>query len=51
MNLRETLSERLEAAFAATGHAGAQALVQTASKPEFGDYQANGVNRISIRQS
>ncbi len=43
MNVRALISGRIEAALAETGNPGAPALVQPASRPEFGDYQANGV--------
>ena len=42
MHIRSLLSQRIEAAFTNLGLSG-QALLQTASRPEFGDYQANGV--------
>ena len=42
MNLKRLLTERLEAALAAAGAADAQAIVGPATRPEFGDYQANG---------
>ena len=42
MNLRNLLCARLDAAFAAAGAAGAPAIVGPATRPEFGDYQANG---------
>ena len=42
MYIKRLLSERIETAFATLGLEGA-ALVQAASRPEFGDYQANGV--------
>ena len=42
MLVKAILSERIEAAFARLGLEG-QALVQNAARPEFGDYQANGV--------
>jgi arginyl-tRNA synthetase len=43
MNVRALIGDRIEAALAETGNPGAPALVQPASRPEFGDYQANGV--------
>ncbi|MEZ5557157.1 MAG: arginine--tRNA ligase [Pseudomonadales bacterium] len=43
MNIRTLLSERIEAALAASLGEPAPAVVQPASKPEFGDYQANGI--------
>ncbi len=48
MHIRSLLSERIEAAFAHLGLEG-QALVQAASRPEFGDYQANGVMAAAKR--
>ena len=42
MHIRSLLTQRIEAAFTSLGLSG-QALLQTASRPEFGDYQANGV--------
>ena len=42
MNLRNLLSARLDAAFAAAGAVDAPAIVGPATRPEFGDYQANG---------
>ncbi|WP_137938681.1 arginine--tRNA ligase [Chitinivorax sp. B] len=43
MTLLQLLTQRFEAALAAAGAPGAQPLVQPAGKPEFGDYQVNGV--------
>ncbi|MCK4601019.1 MAG: arginine--tRNA ligase, partial [Phycisphaerae bacterium] len=43
MNLRQLLESRLIKAFAEAGATGAAALVAPAGRPEFGDYQANGV--------
>ncbi len=43
MTLLELLSARVQAALAAVGAPDAQPLVQPAARPEFGDYQANGV--------
>ena len=48
MHIRALLSERIEAAFAHLGLEG-QALLQAASRPEFGDYQANGVMAAAKR--
>ena len=48
MHIRSLLSERIEAAFAHLGLEG-QALLQAASRPEFGDYQANGVMAAAKR--
>lgn len=42
MNLRNTLEERIAAALSAAGAPGAAAMVKPASRPEFGDYQADG---------
>ena len=49
MNVRELLNERFQTAFAAAGYADAQPLLQAASKPEFGDYQVNGVMAAAKR--
>lgn len=43
MNLKHLLDQRLSAALAAAAGAEAGAVVQPAARPEFGDYQANGV--------
>ena len=43
MNLKKELSGRVSAALAAAGAEGAPALLAPAARPEFGDYQANGV--------
>lgn len=48
MHIRALLSERIESAFATLGLEG-HALLQTASRPEFGDYQANGVMAAAKR--
>lgn len=48
MRIRSLLSQRIEAAFTALGLSG-QALLQSASRPEFGDYQANGVMAAAKR--
>ena len=48
MLVKAILSERIEAAFAQLGLDG-QALVQNAARPEFGDYQANGVMAAAKR--
>ena len=50
MNLRRLLTERLEAAFAEVGAAGADAIVREAARPEFGDYQANGAMAAAKRR-
>ncbi len=42
MNLRALFTERLEAGLARAGAASAEAIVGPATRPEFGDYQANG---------
>jgi len=42
VNLRTLLAERLEAALRDAGAADAPAIVGPATRPEFGDYQANG---------
>ena len=42
MHIKDTLSARIEAAFDQLGLVG-PGLVQAAARPEFGDYQANGV--------
>lgn len=41
--LTELLDSRVRAALAAVGCPDAQAIIQPAGRPEFGDYQANGV--------
>ncbi|MDN0074223.1 arginine--tRNA ligase [Crenobacter sp. SG2303] len=43
MTILQLINERVQAALAAAGAPDAPAVVQPASKPEFGDYQANGV--------
>ncbi len=43
MNLRRTIEARVCEAMSAVGAEGSPALVSTAARPEFGDYQANGV--------
>ncbi len=48
MNLRELLAQRIEQALADCGTP-APALVRTAAKPEFGDYQANGIMAAAKR--
>jgi arginyl-tRNA synthetase len=48
MRIKPLLAARIEAAFSALGIDG-PALVQAASKPEFGDYQANGVMAAAKR--
>ena len=49
MNLKRLLTERLEAALSAAGADGAQAIVGPATRPEFGDYQANGAMAAAKR--
>lgn len=48
MHIRQTLTARIEAAFAALELQG-DALVQSSSRPEHGDYQANGVMAAAKR--
>ena len=48
MHIRSLLSQRIEAAFTTLGLSG-KALLQAASRPEFGDYQANGVMAAAKR--
>ncbi len=48
MQIKALLTARIEAAFAALGLEG-PALVQNAARPEFGDYQANGVMAAAKR--
>lgn len=43
MTILQLINQRVEAALAAAGAPGAPAIVQPATKAEFGDYQANGV--------
>ncbi|MGR2678952.1 arginine--tRNA ligase [Chromobacterium haemolyticum] len=43
MTILQLINQRVQAALAAAGAPDAPAVVQPASKPEFGDYQANGV--------
>lgn len=43
MSIQQLLDARLQAALAAAGAPGAPAILQPSSRPEFGDYQANGV--------
>lgn len=43
MTIQQLINDRVVAALAAAGAPDAPAVVQPASKPEFGDYQANGV--------
>ena len=49
MNLRQLLSDRLDDAFGAAGAARASAIVGPATKPEYGDYQANGAMAAAKR--
>ena len=48
MNLRQALEERVSTALAAAGQ-DAPALLRNAARPEFGDYQANGVMAAAKR--
>lgn len=48
MKIKALLSQRIESAFGALGLEG-QAMLQAASRPEFGDYQANGVMAAAKR--
>lgn len=50
MSPKRLLTERLEAAFATIGAAGAAAVVGPATRPEFGDYQANGAMAVAKRK-
>jgi len=43
MTIQQLISERVQVALAAAGAPDAPATVQPASKPEFGDFQANGI--------
>ena len=49
MNVKRLLTERLEAALAEAGAEDAQAIVGPATRPEFGDYQANGAMAAAKR--
>ena len=49
MQIKATLSQHIEQAFSRLGLEGA-ALVQATTRPEFGDYQANGVMAAAKRQ-
>lgn len=49
MNLRALLNERLGAALHAAGATDAEPLVGPATRPEFGDYQANGAMAAAKR--
>ena len=49
MNLRTLLAERLQAALRDAGAADAPAIVGPATRPEFGDYQANGAMAAAKR--
>ena len=42
MNLRKMIDQRIASALASAGAEQADALTQASSRPEFGDYQANG---------
>ena len=48
MHIKQTLSDHVQAAFEKLGLEG-PALVQVATRPEFGDYQANGVMAAAKR--
>lgn len=47
MNVRKLLDERLEQAISKLSDESSSALVRPASRPEFGDYQANGVMAVA----
>ena len=49
MNLKTLLGERLQAALRKAGAADAPAIVGPATRPEFGDYQANGAMAAAKR--
>ena len=49
MNLKRLLTERLETALTQVGADNAQAIVGPATRPEFGDYQANGAMAAAKR--
>ena len=49
MNLKRLLTERLETALTQAGAGNAQAIVGPATRPEFGDYQANGAMAAAKR--
>ena len=49
MNLKRLLTERLETALTQAGADNAQAIVGPATRPEFGDYQANGAMAAAKR--
>ena len=49
MNLKTLLAERLQAALREAGAADAPAIVGLATRPEFGDYQANGAMAAAKR--
>ncbi|MYA15384.1 MAG: arginine--tRNA ligase [Gammaproteobacteria bacterium] len=51
MNVKTLLGERLQAALAQAGAAGAPPIVGPATRPEFGDYQANGALAAAKRLS
>lgn len=48
-NLRALLDERIRTAMAAAGVSDAVAVITPAARPEFGDYQANGVMQAAKR--
>ena len=49
MNVRQLLDERLGEAFGRVTKEWAPALVSPASRPEYGDYQANGAMAVAKR--
>lgn len=49
MSIQNLIDSRLQAALAAAGVEDAQAILQPSSRPEFGDYQANGVMAAAKR--
>ena len=49
MNLKQLLTQRLEAGFAAAGAGDTPAIVRVSARPEFGDYQANGAMAAAKR--
>jgi arginyl-tRNA synthetase len=50
MTIQQLINQRVQAALAAAGVPDAPATVQPASKPEFGDFQANGVMAAAKKQ-
>ena len=49
MNLRNFLSGRIAKAFSASGNGDVEPLLAPATRPEFGDYQANGAMPVAKR--